>query len=127
MSPDIRIDTLIGTAVTDRAGEKVGKIGQVYLDNEDGHPTWVTVKTGAFGKEAFVPISLLRHQADGIALPVTVDVVKDSPDVDVEKDLTPLREDVLYRYYGVDRNKAAGGPDDDVRYIRPGEDGDHLG
>lgn len=37
-------------------GDKTGSIGQVYTDDENGQPTWVTAKTGLFGtSETFVP------------------------------------------------------------------------
>ena len=29
-------------------GDKIGSVGQVYADDDDGQPTWVTVKTRAF-------------------------------------------------------------------------------
>ncbi|GAA4966446.1 PRC-barrel domain-containing protein [Pseudonocardia tropica] len=48
---------LIGRQVVDNHGEKVGKIGQIYLDERSGDPTWATVNTGLFGtKESFVPL-----------------------------------------------------------------------
>ncbi|MET4096300.1 PRC-barrel domain-containing protein, partial [Arthrobacter sp. UYCu712] len=38
-------------------GEKIGGIGQVYLDDDTDKPSWVTVKTGLFGlRESFVPL-----------------------------------------------------------------------
>ncbi|OMH23068.1 hypothetical protein BKD30_14450 [Tersicoccus phoenicis] len=128
MSPDIRIDSLIGRPVHDDAGEKVGKIGQVYLDNDSGAPTWVTVKTGLFGKQAFVPIGLLDPADDGVTVPFSAAVVKDSPDVDVAKDLGRVREEALYRYYGVNREQAEQrAAEHGHRYIRPGaDDGDTL-
>ncbi|GGC91042.1 hypothetical protein GCM10011512_17610 [Tersicoccus solisilvae] len=128
MSPDIRIDSLIGRTVLDDAGEKVGKIGQVYLDNENGKPTWVTVKTGLFGRQAFVPIGLLGHTDDGATVPFSADVLKDSPEIDVAKDLGRSREEALYRYYGVTRETAdQRAADAGHRYVRPGaDDGDTL-
>ena len=39
-------------------GDKIGSVGQVYADDADGQPTWVTVKTGLFGtSESFVPLA----------------------------------------------------------------------
>ncbi|MEH0108236.1 PRC-barrel domain-containing protein [Tersicoccus sp. MR15.9] len=126
MSPDIRIDSLLGRTVLDDAGEKVGKIGQVYLDNENGAPTWVTVKTR--GKQAFVPIGLLGHTDEAATVPFSADVLKDSPEVEVAKDLNRGREEVLYRYYGVTREQAdQKASEAGHRYVRPGaDDGDAL-
>ncbi|HEY8372100.1 MAG TPA: PRC-barrel domain-containing protein, partial [Pseudonocardiaceae bacterium] len=50
------VPLLFGDEVYDANGEKIGKVGQVYLDDETGQPAWVTVRTGLFGmKESFVP------------------------------------------------------------------------
>ena len=42
------IDALYGRSVVDQSGNKIGEIGQVYLDDASGQPAWVTVKTGLF-------------------------------------------------------------------------------
>ncbi|WP_343251920.1 PRC-barrel domain-containing protein [Glutamicibacter sp. BW77] len=48
--------SLIGGTVTGNDGEKIGKLGQVFLDEQTGEPEWVTVNTGFFGlSENFVP------------------------------------------------------------------------
>ena len=36
------------TAV-DQQGDKIGSVGQVYLNDQTGQPDWVTVNTGLFG------------------------------------------------------------------------------
>ena len=39
-------------------GDKIGKVGQVYYDDDTDQPKWVTVNTGFFGtNESFVPVS----------------------------------------------------------------------
>ena len=30
-------------------GDKIGSLGQVYADDDNGQPTWVTARTGLFG------------------------------------------------------------------------------
>lgn len=46
-----------GGHVLSSAGDKIGGIGQVYLDDATGEPSWVTTKTGLFGtSESFVPL-----------------------------------------------------------------------
>ena len=48
---------LTGRTVVGINGDKIGKVGQVYLNNQSGQPEWVTVSTGLFGtKEGFVPL-----------------------------------------------------------------------
>ncbi len=51
------IEQLQSATVYDQSGDKVGKVGQVYLDDATGEPTWATVSTGLFGtSESFVPL-----------------------------------------------------------------------
>lgn len=52
------VEGLQGETAYDSNGEKIGTIGQVYVDDRLGTPEWVTVKTGMFGtKETFVPLA----------------------------------------------------------------------
>ena len=51
------LQTIVGSHAVDNDGDKLGKIGNVYLDDRTGEPAWVTVNTGLFGtKESFVPL-----------------------------------------------------------------------
>jgi hypothetical protein len=43
------LQDLIGAEVLDSSNEKVGKVGQVYLDANDSSPAWASVRTGLFG------------------------------------------------------------------------------
>jgi uncharacterized protein (TIGR02271 family) len=109
-----QIQTLLdnGGVVVDESGDKVGKIGQIYLDDESGNPEWVTTKTGLFGgSETFVPL----QQADGddseIRVPYSKDMIKDAPRMeDAEGHLSREQEDELYSYYGL-QDAGAGGQD----------------
>ena len=57
-------DWLNRTAV-DSAGDKVGTITDVYVDESTGQPDWLTVSTGMFGsKVSFVPIEGARLSGD---------------------------------------------------------------
>ncbi|MGM7423360.1 PRC-barrel domain-containing protein [Cellulosimicrobium sp. CpK407] len=93
---------LSGGTVVSQAGEKVGKVGQVFLDDRTGEPAWVTVKTGLFGTaESFVPLADADVQGDVVRVPYTKDTVKDAPRVDdSEGHLSHEEETELYRYYG---------------------------
>lgn len=83
-------------------GDKIGSVGQVYADDADGQPTWVTVKTGLFGtSESFVPLQGARLEGDDIVVPYTKDQVKDAPRVDTDGHLEPTEEDRLYDHYGI--------------------------
>lgn len=92
-----------GGTVTGSDGSKIGKMGQVFLDDETGEPEWVTVKTGMFGgAESFVPLSQATVSGDEIQVPFDKDMVKDAPRVDdSDGHLSPEEETELFRYYGV--------------------------
>ena len=69
----------------DRDGDKIGSIGDVYLDEQTGQPEWLTVKTGLFGmRESFVPIAKARAEGDTVRVPYTKSHVKDAPNVDAD-------------------------------------------
>ncbi|ANY07659.1 DUF2382 domain-containing protein [Pseudonocardia sp. HH130630-07] len=98
---------LIGKQAVDNHGEKVGKIGQVYLDERTGAPTWATVNTGLFGtKESFVPLDgagMGDGGRDGaVQLAVEKQKVKDCPHVGrSDERLSGSDESELHRHYGV--------------------------
>ena len=73
-------DNLIGLTATDADGDKIGKVGQVYLDEGTGKPEWVTVSTGMFGtRESFAPLYSASVRDDQLVLAVPRQLVKDAP------------------------------------------------
>lgn len=88
------------TAV-DPQGNKIGSVGQVYLDDRSGEANWITVNTGLFGmKENFAPLfgASLRGE-DELVLPFDKDVVKDSPDIADASHLSIAEQEQLHSYY----------------------------
>jgi len=96
------VKTLTGSTVVDSSGGKIGKVGQVYLDDQTGEPQWVTVKTGLFGgKESFVPLAASRVDGDQLVVDATKDKVSGAPQVDEDGHISEQEEAEIYRYYGV--------------------------
>jgi uncharacterized protein (TIGR02271 family) len=96
------VQTLIGGTAYTNDGDKIGSIGQVYLDNASGEPAWVTVKTGLFGSsESFVPLDQAELTDDGVRVPYDKDRVKGAPNIESDRELSEQEEDQLYSYYGV--------------------------
>jgi len=96
------VPSLMGSTVRDNAGNKIGKVGQVYLDDTTGQPEWVTVKTGLFGtKETFVPLAAAHVEGDDLVIDVSKDRVSDAPRIDEDGHLSEEQETELYAYYGV--------------------------
>ena len=94
---------LIGTGsgeVRSTTGEKIGSVGQIYLDDESGEPNWVTVKTGLFGtQESFVPLAQADASGADVIVPYDKETVKGAPRLDAGGSLTPAEEKRLYSYY----------------------------
>ncbi len=91
-----------GGSVRTPRGEKIGSIGQIYVDDTTGQPSWVTVKTGFFGtKESFVPLRDATKEGEDIVVDCDKETVKDAPRIEADEDLTPQDEEVLYRHYGL--------------------------
>jgi sporulation protein YlmC with PRC-barrel domain len=96
------VPSLMGSTVRDNAGEKIGKVGQVYLDDTTGQPEWVTVRTGLFGtKESFLPLAAARVEGDELVVDIPKDRVSDAPKIDEDGHLSEEQETELYSYYGV--------------------------
>jgi sporulation protein YlmC with PRC-barrel domain len=96
------VPSLMGSTVRDSAGEKIGKVGQVYLDDTTGQPEWVTVRTGLFGtKESFVPLAAARVEGDELVVDIPKGRVTDAPRIDEDGHLSEDQETELYTYYGV--------------------------
>lgn len=96
------IDRLQDLDVFDRHGDKIGAVGQIYVDDNTGEPTFVTVKTGLFGtKETFVPVRDAEHVNDGLRVPFDKAFVKDAPNIDSDGHLSESEQDNLYTYYGI--------------------------
>ena len=75
----------------------------MYLDSEDGHPSWVSVKTGLFGiSETLVPIDDATWDESALHVTFSKDRIREAPRVDPDQDLSPDEQDRLYSYYEQD-------------------------
>ena len=74
-----------GRTVLDSQDEKIGKIDELYSDQDGGQPEWALVNTGLFGtKKTFVPIKGASPTDEDVRVVVTKDQVKDAPRIDAE-------------------------------------------
>jgi hypothetical protein len=96
-------DLLSGSPIVYSAnGERIGKLGQIYVDDQTGEPSWVTIDTGLFGlKTSFAPLDGARIDSDGLHLRYDEELVKDAPRIDPDGTLTPAEEERLYLHYGL--------------------------
>ncbi|WP_432557461.1 PRC-barrel domain-containing protein [Granulicoccus sp. GXG6511] len=109
---NLSADDLHRATVYDRDGQKVGRVQQVYLDDDSGRPSWVTVNTGFFGtNESLIPLEGAQINDDVLQVPFDKAVIKDAPHFDPGHHLDERDEDSLYDYYGI----GAAGQDHDDR------------
>src|SRR4029077_2276254 len=91
-----------GGDVRTTSGDKIGSIGQIYVDESTGEPSWVTVRTGFFGmSESFVPLEGATDNGKDIMVNYDKDTVKDAPRIDADRQLSPDEKETLYAHYGM--------------------------
>jgi len=96
-----------GRTLVDRDGDKIGRIGDIYLDAETGRPEWIAVNTGLFGSNvSFVPTAEARVDGDDVRVPYEKSQVKDSPNAEADGALSQDEEARLYRHYGLDYSES---------------------
>ena len=91
----------IHRAAVDPEGNKIGKISQVYNDDQTGQPLWVLVETGLFGtRQSFAPVHGSRFDGEQLlALAVSKDQVKEAPNIDSDAHVSESEQDALRQYY----------------------------
>jgi uncharacterized protein (TIGR02271 family) len=115
---------LLGATAHDPSGNKIGKVGQVYYDDDTDQPKWITVHTGLFGtNESFVPLQGAQVQHGIVTVGYDKQKIKDAPNIAQEGHLSPEEEVQLYRYYGISGYDQPGTPDaGSRRRMRPTPD-----
>jgi uncharacterized protein (TIGR02271 family) len=102
MTNTVNPQSLMDAEVFDPAGEKIGKVSEVYLREDSHQPAWITVKSGLFNhKETMVPLQGAQMSADGVRVGVSKERIKDAPQVDAEGRLSERESAELYRHYGI--------------------------
>jgi uncharacterized protein (TIGR02271 family) len=121
MPPSIdTIQSWQGRTMVDPAGDKLGTIDAIYLDDETGQPEWATVTRGLFSaKAAFVPLAQAQDMGDSVQVPYDKQQVTDAPSPQADGSLSQDEEAELYRHYGLEYTESrsdsglpAGTPDD---------------
>jgi uncharacterized protein (TIGR02271 family) len=102
--PDIdTVQSWQGRTMVDPAGDKLGTIDAIYLDDETGQPEWATVTRGLFSaKAAFVPLVQAQPMGDSVQVPYDKQQVKNAPTMRADGSLSQDEEAELYRHYGLE-------------------------
>lgn len=97
------VERWIGRHAVGPDGHRIGKIADVYLDDASGLPEWLAVTTGLFGSRiSFAPVAGARAQGDEVQVAHSKSVVKDSPNIEADGELSEAEEAQLYRHYGLE-------------------------
>ena len=93
---------LLDRTLVDAAGDKIGTVTEVYLDDQTGEPSWLTVRTGWFGtNESFVPLDQVNTVEPVLRTSYDKAIIKGAPRCDAGRPLSRPEEEALYSYYGL--------------------------
>jgi uncharacterized protein (TIGR02271 family) len=102
-------DRFAGYEVYDQAGEKIGKVDDLFVDESDS-PEYIGVKMGFLGMSStLIPWEAVSSTDDeGKAITVATDkaTTKNGPTFDDDRDITPEFENEVYSYYGLQRSSS---------------------
>lgn len=101
-----RLDTLMDSTVYDSHDDKIGKVKNIYVNNDTGSPTWASVSTAMFHHDSLVPLAGAQQSANADSIRVSVDkeMVKSAPEVEKDGRITQDGEQQLLSYYHIDPN-----------------------
>src|SRR5918998_1694604 len=96
-------DQFAGYEVYDQAGEKIGKVDDLFVDESD-QPEYVGVKMGFLGMSStLIPWQLvtLDEGSGRLTAATDKDTAKNGPAFDDDREITPEFEQQVYSYYGL--------------------------
>ena len=96
-------DEYTGYTVHDRDGDKIGKVDDLFLDEND-RPEYFGVKMGFLGsKSTLIPADIANVDRDQGFIEVSAEksTVKDGPSFDDDQEITPEYENEIRDYYGL--------------------------
>ena len=104
-----RLQESRGVPVYDSSGEKIGKVEEIFYDDQTNEPEWIGLGTGFFGtKRVLVPVEGASLSDDGYTVPYDKEQVKGSPDIDSDE-ISQETEAELYSYYGLSYSEQRSG------------------
>ena len=96
-------DQYAGYTVYDNAGSKIGKVDDLFLDENDS-PEYVGVKMGLLGTSStLIPMEAATVDESNSSITVSSDkeTVKNGPSFDDDREITPDYENEVRSYYGL--------------------------
>ena len=103
-------DRFAGYAVYDPAGQKIGKVDDLFVDEAD-QPEYIGVKMGFLGtRSTLIPwdaVSTADDEGRTITVDADKDKAKNGPTFDDDGEITPEFEEEVYSYYGLSRSSGS--------------------
>src|SRR3712207_1147020 len=96
-------DKYAGYTVYDNAGSKIGKVDDLFLDENDS-PEYIGVKMGFLGtRSTIIPMEAATVDEANSSITVSSDseTVKNGPSFDDDREITPEYENEVRSYYGL--------------------------
>jgi uncharacterized protein (TIGR02271 family) len=96
-------DRYAGYTVYDNAGSKVGKVDDLFLDEND-NPEYIGVKMGFLGTSStLIPMEVATVDESGGSINLSTDkeTAKNGPSFDDDREITPEYENEVRSYYGL--------------------------
>jgi Lhr-like helicase len=119
-------DQYAGYEVYDRDGDKIGKVDDLFVDEND-RPEYIGVKMSFLGtRSTLIPWELARVDENDRRIEVSVDkaTAKEGPAFYDDEDITPDYEERVYSYYGLSSSQESTNRGAYSKYY--GEDTDEL-
>ena len=104
-------DRYAGYTVYDNAGSKIGKVDDLFLDENDS-PEYIGVKTGLLGtRSTLIPMETATIDEANSSITVSSDseTVKNGPSFDDDREITPEYENEVRSYYGLGASSGGAG------------------
>ena len=97
------IKDLFNATAYDKAGEKLGSVKEVFVDEQSGQPTFVEVNHGLFGmSSSLVPLRGHDFTGEELKLAFSKDRIENAPDFDSDKPLTPEVQADIFKHYNLE-------------------------
>ena len=97
-----RLSELRGRPVYSADADKIGKVEEIFYDEQTNQPEWIGLGTGFFGtKRVLVPVQGADSREDGLYVPYSKEQVKGAPDIDADE-ISQETEQSLYAHFGLE-------------------------
>jgi uncharacterized protein (TIGR02271 family) len=94
---------LTGATAIGGDGQKLGKVDNVYFDNNSGRPEWASIKTGLFGTHvSLLPLATAEYRDGELRVPYSKTDVQNAPHHEPDQELSVDDERELFSHYGLD-------------------------